>query len=85
LPIERFIALLHTYGIERLADIRTAPRSRHNPQLNGDALDPALKREHILGGRLNALRERGGELQVPTYGVAAASCAPRRRRRRNEF
>jgi uncharacterized protein (DUF488 family) len=43
LPIERFIALLATYGIERLADIRTVPRSRHNPQFNGDALADSLR------------------------------------------
>jgi hypothetical protein len=29
LPIERFVALLHTFGIEQLVDIRTVPRSRH--------------------------------------------------------
>ncbi len=28
LPIDRFIALLQAYGIQRLADIRTVPRSR---------------------------------------------------------
>jgi hypothetical protein len=32
LPIERFMAWLQTYDIERLVDIRTMPRSRHNPQ-----------------------------------------------------
>jgi uncharacterized protein (DUF488 family) len=32
LAIERFIALLQAYGIERLADIRKMPRSRHSPQ-----------------------------------------------------
>ena len=42
LPIERFIALLATYGVERLADIRTVPRSRHNPQFNADALADSL-------------------------------------------
>jgi uncharacterized protein (DUF488 family) len=47
LPIEQFIALLHSYGIARLADIRTVPRSRHNPQFNGDALGGVLKPEHI--------------------------------------
>ena len=64
LPIERFIALLHTYGIECLADIRTVPRSRHNPQFNEDALGPALKREHIeyvplpaLGGLRHARKD----------------------------
>ncbi|WP_368026089.1 DUF488 family protein [Nocardia donostiensis] len=38
MPIERFIDLLRSYGIERLADIRTMPRSRHNPQFNSTDL-----------------------------------------------
>ena len=47
LPIEQFTSLLHAYGIARLADIRTVPRSRHNPQFNGDALGGVLKPEHV--------------------------------------
>jgi len=47
LPIERFITLLKTYGIERLVDIRTIPRSRHNPQFNGVILADSLTEEHI--------------------------------------
>ncbi|MGH7581848.1 MAG: DUF488 family protein [Gemmatimonadales bacterium] len=47
LPIERFIALLHVYGIERLVDIRTVPRSRHNPQFNADALPASLAAAQI--------------------------------------
>lgn len=43
LPLEDFIALLGEYGIARLADIRTVPRSRHNPQFNGDTLGKALR------------------------------------------
>lgn len=42
LAIERFISLLETYGIARLADIRTVPRSRHNPQFNADSLPDSL-------------------------------------------
>lgn len=42
LPIERFTALLQTYGIELLADVRTVPRSRHNPQFNADTLPASL-------------------------------------------
>ena len=42
LPIERFVALLASYGIECLADVRTVPRSRHNPQFNADALAASL-------------------------------------------
>jgi uncharacterized protein (DUF488 family) len=47
LPIDRFIALLGIYGIERLVDIRTIPRSRHNPQFDGAALAAALSAEGI--------------------------------------
>lgn len=41
-PIERFIALLKAHGVTRLADVRTIPRSRHNPQFNSDALAGSL-------------------------------------------
>jgi len=47
LPIERFISLLGLYGIERLVDIRTVPRSRHNPQFNDDALADVLRASHL--------------------------------------
>jgi uncharacterized protein (DUF488 family) len=47
LPIERFIALLQIYGIERLVDIRTIPRSRHNPQFNDTALAGSLTAQHL--------------------------------------
>jgi hypothetical protein len=47
LPIERFIALLRAYGIERLVDIRTVPRSRHNPQFNDTALTSTLPAEGV--------------------------------------
>jgi uncharacterized protein (DUF488 family) len=64
LLIERFIALLHAYGITCLADIRTVPRSRHNPQFNGDTLCDVLKQENIeyfplpaLGGLRHARRD----------------------------
>jgi uncharacterized protein (DUF488 family) len=43
LSIDDFVALLAAYGIETLADIRTIPRSRRNPQFNADALPQALK------------------------------------------
>jgi uncharacterized protein (DUF488 family) len=43
LPIERFLGLLRAYGVERLADIRTVPRSRRNPQFNADALAESLR------------------------------------------
>ena len=45
--LEEFIALLKAHGIERLADIRTVPRSRRNPQFGQDVLPASLAREGI--------------------------------------
>ena len=57
LPIERFLALLATYGIEQLADVRTVPRSRRNPQFNADALSASLR---TVGISYVPFRELGG-------------------------
>jgi uncharacterized protein (DUF488 family) len=64
LPIEKFIALLKAYSITRLADIRTIPRSKHNPQFNDDALAAALEENGIsyipmkaLGGLRHARKD----------------------------
>jgi uncharacterized protein (DUF488 family) len=35
-PIDRFIALLRQHGIDALADVRSTPYSRFNPQFNKD-------------------------------------------------
>jgi uncharacterized protein (DUF488 family) len=42
-PIEEFIGILKTYDIETIVDIRTIPRSRHNPQFSQEYLAQALK------------------------------------------
>ena len=55
MPIERFIAVLETYGIERLADIRTIPRSRHNPQFNDTTLANSLTAQHLEYVHIKAL------------------------------
>ena len=47
LPIETFLALLAAYGIQCVADIRTIPRSRRNPQFNDTALADSLKAQHL--------------------------------------
>jgi len=41
--IETFIELLKLNGVKRLVDVRTIPRSRHNPQFNRDALPDTLR------------------------------------------
>ncbi len=55
LPIKDFLALLAAYGIECLADIRTVPRSRHNPQFNSDSLAASLGEQKIAYVPLRAL------------------------------
>lgn len=41
-PIDEFIAILQTYDIKQLVDIRTIPRSGHNPQYEQTALQKSL-------------------------------------------
>jgi uncharacterized protein (DUF488 family) len=45
--IEEFIRLLQANAVARVVDVRTVPRSRHNPQFNRDSLPAALKAEGI--------------------------------------
>ncbi|MDN5864055.1 MAG: DUF488 domain-containing protein [Gammaproteobacteria bacterium] len=45
--IEEFFALLQAHGIERLVDVRTIPKSRHNPQFNRDTLPGSLSAHGI--------------------------------------
>src|SRR3712207_1306866 len=42
-PIDAFIGLLTAHGIRHLVDVRTVPRSRHNPQFNTELLAESLK------------------------------------------
>jgi uncharacterized protein (DUF488 family) len=53
--IEAFLDLLRTYDIQCVADIRTVPRSRHNPQFNADALAASLAANDIDYDPLRAL------------------------------
>jgi uncharacterized protein (DUF488 family) len=46
-PIGEFIRLLKAHGVQRLVDVRTIPRSRHNPQFNRDQLSPSLHSARI--------------------------------------
>jgi uncharacterized protein (DUF488 family) len=41
-PINAFIALLAAHGVELLADVRTVPKSRRNPQFESEALAASL-------------------------------------------
>ena len=41
--LHEFMELLNVYGITLLLDVRTVPRSRHNPQFNKETLPTTLK------------------------------------------
>ena len=45
--IEDFIRLLNAHRVQRVIDVRTIPRSRHNPQFHRDQLSLALHRARI--------------------------------------
>ena len=57
--VEELVQLLQAHEVSRVVDVRTIPRSRHNPQFNQDALRHSLKKAGIgyvhLGG-LGGLR-----------------------------
>jgi len=63
-PIEEFVRMLHAHGVETLVDVRTIPRSRHNPQFNRETLPESLRAAGIeyvhmegLGGLRHARRD----------------------------
>lgn len=62
--IDEFIGLLQAHGIEALVDVRTVPKSRHNPHFNLDALPVSLQPAQIqylhmanLGGLRHAKKD----------------------------
>jgi uncharacterized protein (DUF488 family) len=63
-PLEEFIEILKHYKIKTLVDVRSIPKSRHNPQFNQDVLGESLKHHHIkylhmkgLGGLRRAKKD----------------------------
>jgi uncharacterized protein YeaO (DUF488 family) len=61
---QEFIGLLRANGVKQLIDVRTIPRSRHNPQFNRAVLARALRRTGIgyrhmagLGGLRHSQRD----------------------------
>jgi uncharacterized protein (DUF488 family) len=63
-PIDEFIRILGAHGVRRLVDVRTIPRSRHNPQFNREDLADSLQQAGIfyrhmpgLGGLRHAKRD----------------------------
>lgn len=61
-PIDEFVGLLKTNGVERLVDVRTVPGSRHNPQFGEEALAASMPQVGLDYQRLEAL---GGLRRTP--------------------
>jgi carbohydrate kinase (thermoresistant glucokinase family) len=62
--LDEFIHLLQAHDVSRVVDVRTVPRSRHNPQFNKASLPRALKKVGVryvhlpgLGGLRHAKRD----------------------------
>jgi uncharacterized protein (DUF488 family) len=62
--LDEFIGLLQAHGVTCVADVRTVPRSRHNPQFNKTSLPRSLKKSGLsyvhlpgLGGLRHAKRD----------------------------
>jgi uncharacterized protein (DUF488 family) len=55
--LDELVTMLQAFDITVLADIRTIPKSRHNPQFNSETLKPALARHGI---RYTPLPKLGG-------------------------
>jgi len=63
-PLEELVALLRAFEVRVLADVRTIPRSRHNPQFEGPALAAALRARHLRYAHIGEL----GGLRKPRAG-----------------
>jgi uncharacterized protein (DUF488 family) len=70
-PIGEFVDLLRSAAVTLLADVRTVPRSRANPQYNRDTLPQSLEAfgigyEHMaaLGGLRSRVREVAPEVNA---------------------
>jgi len=62
--LEEFIALLQAHEVSSIVDVRTVPRSRHNPQFNKESLPESLSEADVgyvhmpsLGGLRHARRD----------------------------
>jgi uncharacterized protein (DUF488 family) len=62
--LEEFVGPLQANAVSRVVDVRTVPRSRHNPQFNKDSLPDQLRKSGVgyvhmpgLGGLRHAKRD----------------------------
>ena len=63
-PFDKFLEILESFHIEMVADVRTIPKSRHNPQFNMDVLKGGLEAQGVgyihmagLGGLRHTMKD----------------------------
>ena|SRR5712664_1598476 len=57
--LDDFLDILRAHSVRRVVDVRTIPRSRHNPQFNQESLSERLKEstmDYVLLKQLGGLR-----------------------------
>jgi uncharacterized protein (DUF488 family) len=68
-PLDEFVGLMHEAGVTCIADVRTVPRSRTNPQYNRDVLPRSLMPFNIQYSHLaelGGLRKRQADIAPET-------------------
>jgi uncharacterized protein (DUF488 family) len=70
--LEEFVRILNTHGVKQIIDVRTIPKSRHNPQFNKDTLSKGIgKIGYIHMSGLGGLRH--AKADSPNTGWRNAS------------
>ncbi len=73
-PLDEFVALLRGHGIRQIADVRSIPRSRRNPQFNRETFGRFLRGRRIGYRHLKALGGwRQARADSPNQGWRNAS------------
>ncbi len=72
--LDEFVSLLRAYGVQRVVDIRSIPRSRHNPQFNAESLRRFLRNRRINYRHMKGLGGlRHARVDSPNRGWRNAS------------
>ena len=74
LPFEKFVTLLKAHGARRVIDIRTIPRSRHNPQYDQKSFSSSLRKsglEYVHLKDLGGLRKPKADSQNSAWRNAS--------------
>ena len=53
--LDELVAILRAHGVARIVDVRSIPRSRHNPQFNRESLGKALHNRRLNYRHMKAL------------------------------